>query len=75
MTVEEPLFPCGSTVLNLDETLRYTYADYLTWWDDKRRELINGFIRMMSPAASTRHARVSHKLFYFSIIVEIKKTN
>ncbi len=32
--------------LNLDK--RYTYADYLTWLDDKRRELIDGFINFMS---------------------------
>ena len=30
--------------LQLDLTKRYTYADYLTWLDDKRRELIDGFI-------------------------------
>lgn len=36
--------------LSLDMNKRYTYADYLTWWDDKTRELIHGFIRMMSPA-------------------------
>jgi Uma2 family endonuclease len=43
----------------LDLTKRYTYADYLTWWDDKRRELIDGFIKMMSPAASDIHADIS----------------
>ncbi|MCL2650168.1 MAG: Uma2 family endonuclease [Candidatus Azobacteroides sp.] len=63
--VSEPLALYGSNyVLDLDETKRYTYADYLTWFDSKRRELIDGFIRMMSPAASTRHARVSSKLVY-----------
>ena len=25
--------------LTLDQNKRYTYADYLTWMDDKRREL------------------------------------
>ena len=63
-TVEEPLLCYGNAVLDLDETKRYTYADYLTWWDDKRRELINGFIRMMLPAASTRHASISGELVY-----------
>lgn len=38
---------------------RYTYADYLTWWDDKRRELVDGFVKLMSPAPSSRHAEVS----------------
>ncbi|MCL1932600.1 MAG: Uma2 family endonuclease [Candidatus Azobacteroides sp.] len=65
MKVEEPLTLYGNNfVLSLDEAKRYTYADYLTWLDDKRRELINGFIRMMSPAATTKHARLSHKLVY-----------
>jgi len=30
--------------LNLDMNKRYTYADYLTWMDDVRRELYDGFI-------------------------------
>ena len=41
--------------------IRYTYADYLTWLDDKRRELINGFIHLMS-APMYRHADVSSEL-------------
>ena len=35
--------------LSLDLTKRYTYADYLTWADDKVCELIDGFVKMMSP--------------------------
>jgi len=57
--VEEPFVMYGT--LNLDESLRYTYADYLTWLDDKRRELINGFIHLMS-APLRRHAGVSMEL-------------
>ena len=34
--------------LVLDLKKRYTYADYLTWADDKVRELIDGFIKIMS---------------------------
>jgi len=45
--------------LSLDMNKRYTYADYLTWWDDKSRELIHGFIKMMSPAPRLGHAEVS----------------
>ncbi len=41
--------------LQLDLTKRYNFADYLTWADDKRRELIDGFIKMMTPAPSTSH--------------------
>jgi Uma2 family endonuclease len=54
--VEEPFVMYGT--LNLDESKRYTYADYLTWLDDKRRELINGFIHLMS-APNEIHARIS----------------
>jgi len=62
--VEEPFVMYGT--LNLDESIRYTYADYLTWLDDKRRELINGFIHLMS-TPFRRHARVSMKL---SVLIE-----
>jgi len=41
--------------LILDPNKRYTYADYLTWTDNKMRELINGFIKLMSPAPSSKH--------------------
>ena len=46
----------------LDINRRYTYADYLTWVDDKMRELLDGFIRLMSPAPALKHAVVSRKL-------------
>ncbi len=48
--------------LNLDLHKRYTYADYLTWMDEVRRELYDGFIRMMSPSPSRKHQRISTKL-------------
>ena len=34
--------------LVLDLNRRYSYADYLTWIDDVRRELIDGFVNMMA---------------------------
>ena len=37
---------------------RYTYADYLTWDDDVRRELIDGEIFVMSPAPRRSHQRL-----------------
>jgi len=40
---------------------RYTYADYLTWIDDVRRELIEGFIKLM-PAPRPIHAKVSYNI-------------
>ncbi len=45
--------------LELDLTKRYSYADYLNWFDDQRRELYNGFIRLMSPAPRKIHQRIS----------------
>jgi Uma2 family endonuclease len=48
--------------LSLDRNRRYTYADYLTWADDKMRELLNGFIRLMSPAPTLKHAVVSRRI-------------
>jgi Uma2 family endonuclease len=41
---------------------RYTYADYLTWDDNIRRELIDGFVYALS-APVLRHARLTAKLF------------
>jgi len=43
----------------------YTYADYLSWPQDERWELIDGEPFMMSPAPSRRHqeiAGVLHKM-------------
>ena len=41
--------------LVLDLEKRYSYADYLTWADEKVRELVDGFIKTMSPSPSSRH--------------------
>ena len=49
--------------LQLDLNKRYTFADYLTWMDEKRRELIGGFIKMMSPAPRRIHQDVAARLF------------
>jgi len=48
---------------NLSLTQQYTYADYLTWFDDKRRELFNGFIKMMSPAPAKTHQQVLGSIY------------
>jgi Uma2 family endonuclease len=48
--------------LNLDLNKRYTYADYLTWMDDVRRELYDGFIKLMTPAPSRQHQKISTNL-------------
>ena len=61
--------------LPLDLSKRYTYADYLTWLDDKRRELIDGFVHLMS-APMRLHAQVSAELnFRFHSFVKRKKGN
>ena len=49
--------------ISLDLNKRYTYADYLTWLDDKTRELIHGFIHEMSPAPRLTHAIVSKNIY------------
>ena len=50
--------------LSLDMNKRYTYADYLTWLDGKARELIHGFIQMMSPAPRLSHARINTRILW-----------
>ena len=47
--------------LTLDLNKRYTYADYLTWLDDVRRELIEGFIKFL-PAPRSVHAKVGYNI-------------
>ncbi len=61
LMVEEPCPPYG--ILNLDESQRYTYSDYLTWFDNRRRELIDGFIHLMS-APNEIHARLSSAIIW-----------
>jgi Uma2 family endonuclease len=48
--------------LSLDLNRRYTYADYYTWWDNTRRELLHGLIKLMSPAPAPIHQRIILKL-------------
>lgn len=42
---------------------RFSYADYLTWPDDQRWELIDGVAYNMVPAPSPRHQEVAGELF------------
>lgn len=48
--------------LSLDLNKRYSYADYLTWIDDRRRELIDGFVKLMSPAPTRKHQEISKEI-------------
>jgi len=61
--------------LVLDMNKRYTYADYLTWMDDVRRELIEGFIKLF-PAPRRVHAEVSTNILgnLWSILKKNKGT-
>ena len=38
---------------------KWTYADYLTWPDDERWEIIDGVAYAMSPSPGTRHQDIS----------------
>jgi Uma2 family endonuclease len=42
---------------------RFSYADYLTWNDGKRWEIIDGIPYAMSPAPSRKHQYISGNLF------------
>src|SRR5690625_3726568 len=44
------------------EERKYSYADYLTWDEGERVELIDGEIFNMSPAPSRQHQRVLREL-------------
>ncbi|MBU0763401.1 MAG: Uma2 family endonuclease [Bacteroidetes bacterium] len=47
---------------------RYSYADYLTWGDQERWEIIHGLAYAMSPAPNTRHQFISgniHGEFFY----------
>lgn len=50
--------------LQLDLNKRYTYADYLTWEDDKRRELIDGKVFEYKYGNPPIHQNVLGRLMY-----------
>jgi Uma2 family endonuclease len=56
----EPLVKYDAIVL--DPTKQYSYADYLTWVDDKRREIFDGIVKLMSGPAFI-HANISGNFF------------
>jgi len=43
---------------------KYTCADYLTWPDEERWELLEGTAYSMSPGPNTAHQRLCGELFY-----------
>ena len=50
--------------LALRKEKHYTYADYLTWPDDARYELIDGEAFLMSPAPLVEHQEVAGEVYY-----------
>jgi Uma2 family endonuclease len=51
-----------STSPRIKGSERFTYADYLTWPEDERWELIDGAAYAMSPAPGIAHQRISRAL-------------
>ncbi len=58
----EPRALYGSSELYIDPTKRYTYADYLSWVDPVRRELVDGFVKLMS-GPNYLHSIASDNIF------------
>ncbi len=58
--LEEPAVAYGSY---FNDIKHYSYADYLTWIDDKMREIINGVVKLMS-SPSRKHAKISSRIGY-----------
>ena len=48
----------------LQKSQHYTYADYCTWGDDERWELIGGVAHAMAPSQSELHQRTSGEILY-----------
>jgi Uma2 family endonuclease len=51
----------------LRDERRYTYADYVTWSDENRYELIDGAAFLMAPAPS-----FNHQIFAFEIAHQVR---
>ncbi|MEO5600346.1 MAG: Uma2 family endonuclease [Cyclobacteriaceae bacterium] len=66
--------PYITDISQLDQTKRYTYADYLTWQFQDRVEIIVGKIFRMSPAPSTEHQQIVSAL-HFNIYDYLRKKN
>ena len=71
--VSEPEVLYNVPETQLDFLKQYTYADYLTWADNVRRELVDGFIKIMS-GPYTKHAKTSGNIFgrFWSYITKRK---
>jgi len=47
---------------SLDLTKKYSFFDYLTWINDVRCELVDGFVRLLMPAPLRVHQELSRNL-------------
>jgi Uma2 family endonuclease len=67
-TVEEP------QGIYISKSRLYTYADYLSWMDDKRRELYDGVVYDLLSAPTRWHAEISVSIFgrFWSYITKRK---
>jgi len=54
----------GEVAFKLDLSRKYTYADYATWPEDFRCELIDGQVYLMSPSPSFQHQELVGELFF-----------
>ncbi len=52
------------TIVQHSEKEKFSYADYLSWKDDQRWELINGEPLLMSPAPNRYHQTISRRVGY-----------
>ncbi len=50
--------------LSRRDALRHTYADYLSWPEEVRYELLDGIAYLMSPAPSRLHQELLGELYY-----------
>ncbi len=57
--VKEPAVIYGTHNVSINKEKHYSYADYLTWLDDKRRELYNGIVYELFSAPTSIHAQIS----------------
>jgi len=66
---DSPIYPEtnkleGNGASKVAEAARsYTYEDYASWDDDKRYELIDGVVYLMSPAPTSEHQLISGELY------------
>jgi Uma2 family endonuclease len=58
----------------INASQRYSYADYLSWMDDKRRELYDGIVHDLFGAPTSLHAAISGSIFgrIWSYIIQRK---